>query len=509
MLENSLAEKLIEQVTKYTSYNVNIMNEQGVIIASRNPERIGKFHEVAWQIVHGTSDIMVTENDNEYPGVLSGINMVIDIEGKREGVVGVTGNPEEIRPIALIIKMAIETLIKYENQKMQAFRRQTRKDRFMEMLTQKQYRAPQDIQKLASELNYREDLVRIPILCHLQSPLHQNAFRQTRKDRFMEMLTQKQYRAPQDIQKLASELNYREDLVRIPILCHLQSPLHQNAFLSSIKNSPAHLTQDISFKIEDRYILIFKTLKEEHLFSDYKFLLADYLKSTLKWMREEGIVCTFYIGTFQTSFSQYYYAYQHCKWLERHASGEHQAFYFYDFTGEYLMSCIPRQELQQIFNVFAKELPDEFQKNYIESGEHQAFYFYDFTGEYLMSCIPRQELQQIFNVFAKELPDEFQKNYIEIVGSLIGNNFNIQNAAKRCFMHKNTFTYRYNKIRDILRVSLIGNNFNIQNAAKRCFMHKNTFTYRYNKIRDILRVDHQRSMSDTWMLISLYLYLNP
>ena len=47
MLENSLAEKLIEQVTKYTSYNVNIMNEQGVIIASRNPERIGKFHEVA------------------------------------------------------------------------------------------------------------------------------------------------------------------------------------------------------------------------------------------------------------------------------------------------------------------------------------------------------------------------------------------------------------------------------------------------------------------------------
>ena len=362
--------KLIEQVTKYTSYNVNIMNEQGVIIASRNPERIGKFHEVAWQIVHGTTDIMVTENDNEYPGVLSGINMVIEIEGKREGVVGVTGNPEEIRPIALIIKMAIETLIKYENQKMQAFRRQTRKDRFMEMLTQKQYRAPQDIQKLAAELNYREDLIRIPILCHLQS---------------------------------ASD---------------------QEAFLHSIKNGREHLTQDISFQMEDRYILIFKTLKGEHLFSDYKFLLADYLKSTLKWMREEEICCTFYVGTFQTSFSQYYYSYQHCKWLETH-----------------------------IF------------------GEHQAFYFYDFIGEYITSCIPRQELQQIFNVFAQKLPEDFRKNYIEIVGSLIQNNFNIQNAARQCFMHKNTFTYRY------------------------------------NKIREVLRLDHQRSMDDTWMLICLYLYL--
>ena len=370
MLENSLAEKLIEQVTKYTSYNVNIMNEQGVIIASRNPERIGKFHEVAWQIVHGTTDIMVTENDNEYPGVLSGINMIIEIEGKREGVVGVTGNPDEIRPIALIIKMAIETLIKYENQKMQAFRRQTRKDRFMEMLTQKQYRAPQDIQKLAAELNYREDLIRIPILCHLQS---------------------------------ASD---------------------QEAFLHSIKNGREHLTQDISFQMEDRYILIFKTLKGEHLFSDYKFLLADYLKSTLKWMREEEICCTFYVGTFQTSFSQYYYSYQHCKWLETH-----------------------------IF------------------GEHQAFYFYDFIGEYITSCIPRQELQQIFNVFAQKLPEDFRKNYIEIVGSLIQNNFNIQNAARQCFMHKNTFTYRY------------------------------------NKIREVLRLDHQRSMDDTWMLICLYLYL--
>ena len=371
MLENSLAEKLIEQVTRYTSYNVNIMNEKGVIIASRNPERIGKFHEVAWQIVQGATDIMVTETDNEYPGVLSGINMVIEIEGKREGVVGVTGNPEEIRPIALIIKMAIETLIKYENQKMQAFRRQTK------------------------------------------------------KDRFMEMLTQKQYRAPQDIQKLAAELNYREDLIRIPILCRLQSSADQESLLHSVKNSQTHLAQDISFLLEDGSVLIFKTLKEDHLFSDYKFLLADYLKNTLKWMRENRILGTFYVGTFQSSFSQYYYAYQHCKWLERHATGE-----------------------------------------------HQAFYFYDFIGEYLTSCIPRQELQQIFNVFSSKLSEEFQKNYIEIAGSLIQNNFNIQKAASQCFMHKNTFTYRY------------------------------------NKIRDVLRVDHQRSMQDTWMLICLYLYLS-
>ncbi len=59
-----------------------------------------------------------------------GINMVIQIDGKRIGVVGVSGKPEEIRPVANITKMAIEVLIKYERQKLQSIRRQTKKERF-------------------------------------------------------------------------------------------------------------------------------------------------------------------------------------------------------------------------------------------------------------------------------------------------------------------------------------------------------------------------------------------
>lgn len=375
MLDIFLAKKLIEQVTKYTSYNVNIMDNRGVIIASRNPERIGNFHEVAWQIVQGNEDTIIIENDNDYPGVLSGINMVIEIEGNREGVVGVTGNPEEIRPIAFIIKLAIETLIKYEYQKMQALRRQSRKDRFLEMLTQENYKSPQDIRNLAAELNYKEEIVRIPVLCRLESQADQ--------------------------QKL----------------------------LDIIKSSQAHLSEDISFLIDDCYVLVFKTLDSENtaILSDYKFVLAEYLKPALKWILEKDIKCSFYIGTFQTSFSQYYYAYRHCKWMETYSA---------------------------------------------DKTRHRAYYFYDCIGEYLTAQIPRKELHQIFNVFHSNLPKEFKQNYIEIIGSLI-----------KC-------------------------NFNIQNAAQQLFMHKNTFTYRYNKIRDKLNIDHQSSMEEKWLLIFLYLYLN-
>ena len=51
MIDALLAKKFIERITQYTEYNVNIMDEKGIIIASKNTSRIGTFHEVALQII--------------------------------------------------------------------------------------------------------------------------------------------------------------------------------------------------------------------------------------------------------------------------------------------------------------------------------------------------------------------------------------------------------------------------------------------------------------------------
>lgn len=374
MLDVALARKLIERVTEYTSYNVNIMDENGVIIASRNPERIGSFHEAAYQVLHGKKDIINVEFDDEYPGVLRGINMVIDIDGEREGVVGVTGDPEEIRPVALIMKMAIETMIKYENQKLQSLRRQTRKERFAEILT------------------------------HEEKP------------------------DPNYIRELAKELKYREDLIRIPILCQPSRPRFLGSLLEKIKKSDSHSSEDISFVLEDKYILIFKTLAPSvaNNFSDYKYIIADYLRNALRWLREEELGCRFFVGTFQNNLTQYYYAYRHCRWL-----------------------------LENIRT------------------EHSTVYFYDHVGQYMQRLIQKNELQQIFNVFGGNLTADFKKDYCTLIGSLLENDFNITTAAKQTFMHKNTFVYRY------------------------------------NKIRDMLNVNPQASSWEKWLLLYLYFYLNP
>ena len=39
-------------------------------------------------------------------------------------------------------------------------------------------------------------------------------------------------------------------------------------------------------------------------------------------------------------------------------------------------------------------------------------------------------------------------------------------------------------------------------------MHKNTFTYQYNKLREELNLNPQVFPQDKWIMIALYLYLS-
>ena len=164
MINKELAVRFIAQVTQYTDYNVNIMNERGIIIASRDPDRVGQFHEIAYQIIHGKADIVEITKDDNYPGVLPGINMAIKPDNQCEGVVGITGIPEEIKPVALIIKMAIEVMVKYEKQQKERLYHTNRKEQFLYMLIDERRSRSSEVRKMAVQLNYTEQCIRIPIL---------------------------------------------------------------------------------------------------------------------------------------------------------------------------------------------------------------------------------------------------------------------------------------------------------------------------------------------------------
>ncbi len=302
MISRDLARKFIEQVTQYTEFNVNIMDGDGTIIASRDPERVGKFHEVAYRIVKGNESIVVTSDSRDYSTVLPGINMVIEDNGVREGVVGVTGDPEEIRSVALIIKMAIETMLRYE-------------------------RSEQELR-----------------------------LRRSRKERFAYLLIQDEQSDPAELRHMAEELGYHEDITRIPILIRTKRTDIENA-LEGIRSGSTHTKEDISFKISPHHCIIFKTLPmaTEYLFAEYKDHILDYLSPFLKMTQDDVSI---YVGSIQNRFSDYYSAYRHCKWLEQRNTVECPVF-FQDYIGEYLQATVPMKELHRIYYLFEKKLPPE------------------------------------------------------------------------------------------------------------------------------------------------------
>lgn len=352
MINANLAKKFVEQITQFTDYNINIMDENGYIIASRDPERIGMFHGVAYNIMKKQEDIVSIFEADVFPGVKPGVNIALNVSGHKEGVVGITGNPEEVKPIAMIVKMAIEVMIKYEKQQADFTRRQNRKERFM------------------------------TLLIHEKDP---------------DMIT---------LRILAEELGYSENIVRVPILLNMYGD-YAETVEKVVKQQESHTSEDITFILDNHRILLFKTVgdKEKAIF-DYRNIAMEVISELIEWMEAKKIKYHYYVGTLQSDFAQYYTSYQHCKWLE----------------------------LQKV-------------------AECSGIFFSDYVDSYLMEKISRHEMDLIFHVYKENLTSSFILNYLNVIGALMENNWNIAEAARKLYIHKNTLVYQYNKIRDKLNVN--------------------------------------------------------
>ena len=117
MLDEAIAQSLLEHFEGATKYNINIMNEAGIIIASTDPSRLGSFHEAAYLLVSKQTPTLDIYQDGDYLGTKHGVNLTIQYRHKTVGVVGITGRPDEVRLPAQLLKASIEGLLEYEYQK--------------------------------------------------------------------------------------------------------------------------------------------------------------------------------------------------------------------------------------------------------------------------------------------------------------------------------------------------------------------------------------------------------
>ena len=168
MIDALLAKKFIERITQYTEYNVNIMDEKGIIIASKNTSRIGTFHEVALQIIQGDKDTIIVDNENTQFGVKKGVNMAIYYKKRKEGVIGITGDPDEVMPIALVIKMSVEVMLEHELFKYEKMQRRNLKEQLLNIILYNEDLQREDWERFMEPLQLKEDIIRMPVLISIQ-----------------------------------------------------------------------------------------------------------------------------------------------------------------------------------------------------------------------------------------------------------------------------------------------------------------------------------------------------
>ena len=110
-ISKSLACQIVNTVSDLCGQNVNIIDCSGIIFASTNEERIGNFHEIGRQAAVSGKVIEVTETDR-FTGTQQGVNLPVYHNHKVIAVIGITGNPDEIRKYAHLAERITRLLIR-------------------------------------------------------------------------------------------------------------------------------------------------------------------------------------------------------------------------------------------------------------------------------------------------------------------------------------------------------------------------------------------------------------
>lgn len=308
MLDEHIAQKLIDRLSGTLSYNVNIMDCTGTIVASHDHSRVGSFHETAYRMLKEGKQWVEVGSEEKLLGTKPGINMTIESKNSVVGVVGITGAPDTVRPYAQLLKAAIESLLEVELQQQSLIRYTSRQDRFFQQLI------------------YRED------------------------------------RDSRDLMSYARLLGYPADCLRVPVYIQAEKEKHRDIIAEQCRCNEWNRKEDMIIRTESGNTLVFLHIqRSENLLSEMRNTIALHLSPIADYAARNKIPCRFLVGSLQKDLFLYRDAYLHARWLMKNVSGGWgEILYFYDYLYEYMQSRIPLTESKKAIGAVIDQYPDSF-----------------------------------------------------------------------------------------------------------------------------------------------------
>ena len=157
MLLDELGRELVEVTSALVGgRTINIMNTDGVIVASSEHHRVGSYHQGAIEAVRTGKVVNIRKDQLErYPGAREGCNMPLRVNGSIIGVVGIYGDPEEIREVAHLLEVYATKYYQLETMLQPRQAEITLRSRLLGCLLSPSGAAMSTAQSLAENLNIR------------------------------------------------------------------------------------------------------------------------------------------------------------------------------------------------------------------------------------------------------------------------------------------------------------------------------------------------------------------
>lgn len=110
-ISSTLAQNIVSSIKSIINQELNFIDINGIIIASTDSNRIGQIHGGAIEVISTRKTISI-KSDDEFTGAKKGINMPIYYNNEIIGVIGITGDPDEVTKYGYMLIHMTELLVK-------------------------------------------------------------------------------------------------------------------------------------------------------------------------------------------------------------------------------------------------------------------------------------------------------------------------------------------------------------------------------------------------------------
>lgn len=168
-LDHVLAQDIVDRAMLILPCNVNVMDCQGLILGSGEPERINTRHEGAQLVLANRRVVEIDLPSSQcLKGVQPGINVPLMHDQRLIGVLGLTGDPQALRTYAELLRMTAEMLVSQRHREAQSQWRKQRSDDLLSLLLGEEANSTRLLDE-AQQLGLKLQLARIPLLIELAS----------------------------------------------------------------------------------------------------------------------------------------------------------------------------------------------------------------------------------------------------------------------------------------------------------------------------------------------------